>query len=47
MTIWDINTGERIFVDHSFCPDIYLAQSKQFLTLLKEDKILISRLIGY
>lgn len=43
-SIWDITTGERLHLDPAFHPDAYHPQNKEFITLVEEDRVQISRL---
>lgn len=42
--IWDVQTGERLYLDATFCPTRYHPGTKQFLTLRDEVHFQVSRL---
>jgi hypothetical protein len=45
MSLWDIETGERLLCESGFCPVGYHHGAKEFLTLLEDGHIRISRLL--
>jgi hypothetical protein len=42
---WDVETGERVFVDAAFCPAGYHTGSQTFVTALCEGVFRVSRLV--
>lgn len=45
MSAWDDETGERVLNEPTFCPIGYHRGSKQFISLLENGKVRISRLV--
>ena len=43
-TVWDVSTGERLHSDQNFHPKAYHPRSKQFLTSIEENRVVISHL---
>lgn len=46
LSVWDVETGERLLSQSSLCPAGYHAGAKSFLSILKNGKVQISRLAG-
>jgi hypothetical protein len=44
ISVWDIATGEQLLHDPDFCPMRYHSQAHEFITLLPDGKIQLSRL---
>lgn len=44
MEVWDVNTGERLMNDESFCPSLYHRGSKKFVTILSDGDFMLSSL---
>ena len=45
MSIWDVETGERLLSEPGFCPIGYHRTAKQFLTVMEDGMVRISHLV--
>lgn len=45
MTVWDIQTGERLAQEPNFCPAGYHRNGKHFLTITQDGAVQVSRII--
>ena len=45
MFVWEVETGERLLSEPGFCPVGYHRGAKEFLTVMEDGAVRISRLV--
>ena len=46
MGVWDVATGERLLIEPELCPEGYNRAGRQFLSILEDNSVQISRLVS-